>query len=226
MTLTDRVKIEIGLAKEDVDMGKLRISGYAEGEYTYDMMDVKISFEVHGKTSTNAVKEALRQCEEFLSIIVEDGFSMNDVRIDNDSIYQEHDEDVSEAVAERTIIIRLPFDIKYNNYFMTVIQEKNYDAQFDVERIMSNESEIDRELLKKAIEDSREKASFIAEAMGQSIKKIHTVEADRYGRSTMDYMCYECERPIIAPRSLKNSNDIKAPTTKKSKEVEVVWIIE
>ena len=211
-------------------MGKLRISGKAEAEYTYDVMDVKISFEAHGKSSANVVKEALRQCEEFLSIIIEDGYSMNNIRIENDSIYQEHDEDEFEAVAERSIVIRLPYDVKHTSYFMSIIQDKNYDADFDVEKIISNEKEINQELLKKAIDDSKEKAIFIAEAMGQEIKKIHSVEADRYNYVAMDYMCCECEQSIRFTGSLaeelKYSNDIKAPTVKKSKEVEVIWIIE
>lgn len=209
-------------------MGKLRISGSAEGEYTYDLMDVKISFEVHGKSSANVVKEALRQCETFLSIIAKDGFDMDSIRIETDNIYQDHDEDEFEAVAQRSIIIRLPFDISCTTYFMSIIHENNFDADFDIDKILSNENEIYNELLKKAIADSKEKATFIAEAMGQSIKKIHTVETDRYERPTMDYMCCEQERSYgsCLMEGYSYSKNINAPTTKKSAKVEVVWIIE
>lgn len=208
-------------------MGKLKIEGKATKEYEYDLMEITVRFQVHEESSAKAISKVTAQCEECLSILNERGVSMENIRIGDDSVEQEYDDHELEVCATREIVIRLPFDTGFSNYFMEIIREKEYEVDIDITPLLSKASEIRNELLKMALDDSKSKASFIAEAMEQKITGIDSVEiGDRYTDYGMDYMCCEQEYDIAAPSNLYLSNQLKAPTTKESASVEVVWIIE
>lgn len=209
-------------------MGKLKIEGKVTKEYEYDVMEITVRFQVHEKSSADAIGKVTGQCEECLSILTEQGISMDDIRIGEDSVEQDYDDHELDVCATREIVMRLPFDVSFSNYFMELIREKGYEVDLDIEPHLSSYSDIHNELLKLAIEDSKSKASFIAGAMDQKITGIDSVEiGDRYGSSRMDWMCCEQERSFLAaPKGLQFSNKLKAPTTTESATVEVVWIIE
>lgn len=209
-------------------MGKLTIEGVATKEYEYDVMEITVRFQVHEKTSAAAIRKVTRQCEECLSIFEEQGISMSNIRIGEDSVEQEYEEHALDVCATREVVMRLPFDVSFSNYFMEMIEKKGYEVELDINPLMSNNSEIRNDLLKLAIEDSKSKASFIASAMNQKIIGIDSVEIGAsYGSSKMDWMCCEQERGyFVAPKILRLSNKLMAPTTTESATVEVVWIIE
>lgn len=152
---------------------------------------------------------------------------MENIRIGEDSVNQEYYDQKLDVCATREIIMRLPFDTGFSNYFMELVQETKYEVDIDITPQLSRTSEIRNELLKLAIDDSKSKASFIADAMDQKIIGIDSVEiGDRYVDYGIDYMCCEQERSVVASNNLYFSNQLKAPTTKESASVEVVWIIE
>lgn len=209
-------------------MGKLTIEGKATKEYEYDVMEITVRFQVHEKSSADAIEKVTSQCEECLSLLSEQGIAMDNIRIGEDSVGQEYDDHELDVCATREIVMRLPFDVSFSNCFMELIREKGYEVDLDIEPRMSKHSEIRNELLKLAIEDSKAKALFIADAMDQKISGIDSVHiGDRYGSSQLDWMCCEQKRGFLAaPKRLQLSNKLKAPTTTETATVEVVWIIE
>ena len=208
-------------------MGKLTIEGKAEKEYEYDLMEITVRFQVHEKSSANAISKMTMQCEECLAILNEQGLSMDNIRSGEDSVEQEYEDNELDVSATREISMRLPFDTGFSNYFMELIREKEYEVDLDINPRLSKNKEINDELLKLAIEDSKNKAYFIANAMEQKITGIDSVEISaRYYGDEIDYMCLEQERGIVPPSNLCFSNQLKAPMTTKSASVEVVWIME
>ncbi len=208
-------------------MGKLTIEGKAEKEYDYDLMEITVRFQVHEKSSAYAIMKVTMQCEECLSILNEQGISMDNIRIGEDSVEQEYRNDKLNVTATREISMRLPFDTGFSNYFMELIREKEYEVDLDINPRLSKNKEINDELLKLAIEDSKNKATFIANAMNQKITGIDSVKIiDRCYEGEIDYMCLDQAYGIIPPGNLRFSNQLKAPITTKTASVEVVWIIE
>ena len=66
-------------------MGKLTITGKASHEYSYDLMEITVRFQAHEKTSSTSMEKVLAQCEEFLSLMHEEGISADSIRIGSSS---------------------------------------------------------------------------------------------------------------------------------------------
>ncbi|MDD6490293.1 MAG: hypothetical protein PUG48_10910 [Clostridia bacterium] len=96
-------------------MGKLSIVGKATHEYPYDTVEVTVSFEVHEQSTSAALEKVLNQCEDFLAVMHKDGTSMDSIRIGNDSVEQEYDDDELDVCATREIKMRVPFSMVSNN---------------------------------------------------------------------------------------------------------------
>ena len=78
------------------------------------------------------------------------------------------------------------------------------------------------------MEDSKTRASFIAESMGQKIIGIKSLQVKGSGRQKSicledDEMDYHME---FGDDEYEHSNSLQAPVTKRSSCVDVVWIIE
>ena len=61
--------------------------------------------------------------------------------------------------------------MEFANYIRELVVDKKYDVEISTENKLSNIEEVRKELLKLAIEDSKEKAGYVAELMGQKIGK-------------------------------------------------------
>ena len=207
-------------------MGKLKIRGKAAHEYESDLIELVIEFQAHEATAAESIKKALAQCESFLSFLKEEKIDINTIRIESDKVEQDFDDEKPDVCASRGIKLRFPFDMAFTNYIMTTIQEKKYSADVSIDYLLSDRFRINNELIKEAINDSKEKATFIASAMGQTIVGIDSVTIeDRYD-NRMDYMCEERGRFVRPLKAFRHSNMLQAPVTEESAAVEVVWIIE
>lgn len=207
-------------------MGKLSIVGKATHEYPYDTVEVTVRFQVQENSTSAALEKVLNQCEDFLAVMYKDGVSMDSIRIGDDSVEQEYDDDELEVCATREIKMRVPFNMEFKNHIMTLIQDKHYDVDIDTDYSISNITEIHNNLIKEAIEDSRQKATFIAESMGQKLIGVDSVKIGEHYDDRMDWMVCEQERSLCSSKVLNYSNMIQSPVTKESESVEVVWLIE
>lgn len=85
------------------------------------------------------------QCEECLSILNEKGVSMENIRIGEDSVNQEYYDLKLDVCANREIIVGLPFDTEFSNYFMELVQKTKYEVDIDITPQLSRASEIRKE---------------------------------------------------------------------------------
>lgn len=209
-------------------MGKLKIEGQAKKEYEYDVMEITVRFQSFENTTAKAIKKVMQQCENCLSILESSGINISNIRIGEDSVEQDYEDGDISVCATREIILRLSYDIKISNYIMDLVSANNYNVDIDVEPVLSNPQEIYNELLKEAINDSKEKAMIISEITSQKVLGIDSINIERdYNYRTMDFMECEQERGV----SLNESNYIHLdklanPKVEKSAKVDVVWIIE
>ncbi len=206
-------------------MGKLSITGKADREVKCDGVSLSIEFYLHGKTTTEVLRNIKKQSEKFLRLITAQGVNLSDVHIEDVSIHQRFDEGETIVCATRKMTIRLPFNMRTINYFTEMIREQNYSVDFDCDYHIINKQELHTELLKEALADSKQKAEFIAETMGQKIIGIDSVEYTRYDENR--WLACEAERGIISEsHDMPLSNQLEAPLRKESETIDVVWLIE
>lgn len=173
------------------------------------------------------MEKVLAQCEEFLSLMHEEGISADSIRIGDNSVDQEYENKELDVCTTREVKMRLPFDMEFMNYVMSLLQEKQFDMDIDTDYLLSNKTEIHNNLIKEAIEDSKSKASFIVDAMGQKLTGIDSVKIGQDYDSRIDYMFRKEERPRRACfGALPHSNKLQSPVTEEYESVEVVWLIE
>ncbi len=117
--------------------------------------------------------------------------------------------------------------MKFANYIRELVVDKKYDVEISTENKLSNIEEVRKELLKLAIEDSKEKAGYVAELMGQKIVGIESIETSEQQREK-NKMWLQCEqeRGIAVKRDSVLSDSLKAPSTVEKETVDIVWILE
>ena len=209
-------------------MGKLNITGKAERKVPCTTTKMTIRFQSHSQTTAEALSQTMKQCEEFLKFLSDNNIQFDTRMIGEDSVEQEYDESELDSCATREIVIEYPFNMELDNYLRQIIIDKEYDVDIDVSYSISNLKEIHNELLKEALEDSKAKATFIAEAMGEKIVGIDEMKfREHYGSN--DYMWQEQERGIhrlAESHSFSHSNKLKAKETTETETIDVTWLIE
>lgn len=206
-------------------MGTITTVGKAEEKYQYDIVSITVRFRVTASKSSEALDKVLNDCEDFLSYLHDNGLNMDCVNAGKDALIQNDYRDEKNAVATREIKMVLPYETAYVNSLLDEIRKHDYDCEIDIDYELSNFREIHENLIKMAIDDSKHKAEMIAEALGQKIIGIESVEINkRYN----DHEIFEHERNISLPMAaqMKYFNEISAATTNESENVEVVWQIE
>ena len=207
-------------------MGKITVAGKAEREVQYDAIELEISFYVQGNTTGETLSKVMEQSERFLSFAASLGIDTKQIHIGDNSINQRYNDEKLFVRAKREMTIRLGFDMKFVNWLMDEISEQGFDVDLDVDYKLKDSQLLHTELLKEAIEDSRKKASIIAEAVGQSIVGIDSVAQEGYSCNRLEMHEREILCSSVPTFRNKLSDDLAAPMTAESESVEVAWIIE
>lgn len=210
-------------------MGKLTIRGTAFKEYEYDQVRLTFGFEVHETTTEKALKKVLNQCESFLAYLENHGVDLKTVHIGDNDVYQTYHDGKMRVKAERELVLRLPFNMTSINAMLLEIQSRNFNVDIHTSYELSNPSEVENELLRLAVADSRKKAEMIAGSINQKITGIKSIriegdeEPDKIIRALrMDEKC-DFDK---AAASLPRSNELAGALTTEEANVEVVWLIE
>lgn len=206
-------------------MGKLSMAGNAEREITYDTLNLLIDFCVYAPSAAKATERLTNECEDFLSLITKEGIDFKDIHLGENSIEHNRGEKEIAFCATRQLNIKLNLDMLIINSLTELIKEKDYSVAVYCNYSYSEQKAVHMELLRDALEDSRKKAEFIAEAMGQKITGIDSVSHDLYSGVLRSG---SCEAAMFTPKKRKPmlSDNLAAPTTVESEHIEVVWIIE
>lgn len=211
-------------------MGKLTIEGRASKKYDYDQMSVSVTFHSRMSTTSQALKNVMRQSELFLEKLDAAGIAPENVQIGKDSTEEESYHEPYTVRANRELKISTAFSMDFANYIRYLIEENELDAEIETNYAFSNQEAIRAELIRLALEDSKAKAGDIAQTMGQKLVGIESVMVGNdpvrplvYSASQGENECgdgyYEQLMSVLSRR-------VKAPTTDRSESVKVVWLTE
>ena len=211
-------------------MGKLTIEGKASKEYAYDLMNISVEFWATEGSAAAALKRVTEQSEEFLTILEKAGIAPESVHIGKDSTTKRSYDSRFQIEAKRELTLRVAFNMDFANFIRDTVQKNALDAEVDVTYKFSDLEAIHKELLQLALEDSRQKAEYVAAAMGQKVTGIKTMTVGNVRGKNMiprPTRCandefdgyYDCTLQMLSRR-------VQAPISMESDSVEVVWLIE
>lgn len=214
-------------------MGKLLIEGKATKEFPYDLMNISVKFWATEGSAAAALKRVTQQSEEFLVILDSVGIKIEGIHIKDDSAKNKAYSNKYEVEANRQLEICVPFNMDFLNYIRAVVQKNAFDAEIETTYKFSDLEKIHEELIRMALNDAKEKAEHIVEAMGQKIVGIENVLVGNPKGKTLfsnrqrssgtgedeGGKYYDELLGILSRR-------VQAPVTTESESVEVEWLIE
>lgn len=210
-------------------MGEMTVKGYAEREVESDLVKYTFNFEKIGYSIDTSVKAVSAELERFLEIIEEKTGIIPDVfRIENNSTSKTYNSEKGQRYkAERRISAVLPMSAELSDLLMNIIVKHEFNVEINEDYIVSNMEEINKELLKLAIENSKDKAEMIALFAEEKICGIKTLKILTNKSSSIDEEYEEGYRLDDILRGLDSkSSQLSSPIIKLSQNVEIVWNIE
>ena len=206
-------------------MGKLKITGRAERKVTCDTMEISLMFVALEKTTAFAAAKVGQYCDEFLTILQNNGIDISSMRLEKENLDTSDagDDEQDIAAALRKVSLKMPYNMAFLNQLNELISVSSYDIYFETDFSISNQADIGKELLKEAVEDSRAKAQMLVDMMGQKIIGIEEVTTDNFSRQ---YACYGAPPSGALEKVNSISNQLQAPERNESVRIEVIWNIE
>ncbi|MBR1554255.1 MAG: SIMPL domain-containing protein [Oscillospiraceae bacterium] len=206
-------------------MGKLNIIGTAEKKISCNAMYIYLTFSVCEATASRASEKVMQNCDSFLKILQENQIAISEISLEETKTEKSYSKK-EEYYSIRKIRFSSEFDIPLLNQFELWIQKVPFNVTLSTEFYISNMAEIRKELLRQAVEDSRQKAEMLANAMNQKLIGFEEVIMDRNFRNDDAMFAVPAAACSGAPRAESVSNALKAPEQTESERVEVVWNIE
>ncbi len=204
-------------------MSVLKVNGSAKESFPADVFLLYITISVRRETSGEAIEAGKKETEAFLKLMrdefgIEPGsFTLG--KFDVGTSYA----DKNPYRFNRDISLTLDADpVALEKITMTLTEMS--DISFSLGFSLSNESECADEVVKKAVEDSRNKAEVIARSLNMNIVGANDV---RYSYSSYDEPT-ERTRGILVKSITVEDDDLasklKNAVVKISRTVEIEWI--
>ena len=214
-------------------MGKIMVIGKAERKYSADLCNVNLEVETTRKTANEASKASSEQCERLLSKLQELGIEPDRIEIHYDQVDRKSDYHSNEISYEsrKSLWLHIPADMQLVNAIRSIIEAGFEDISFSTLYSVSNEIALNRQLLKEAISDSRNKADLLASSMGLKITGVDSAnlsgDEDAYDlakdeEEEYDRVCYARKAASGYPLSDK----LKPNEVELNAAVKIVWLIE
>ena len=203
-------------------MAKIKVKGNAKKEYTVDVFKIMLVINAEGVSTGSATTLGERRTEQLLSIMKNElNITPDKLVMNNIFVRQSHSSNSANYEYCRTMSVKIEADMGAVQHIIKTI-EKLDGIGCSLDSSISNTEEKEREVLKLAIEDSRQKAEMIAEAMGMKITCSEEVNFEFPENSLTAPGMVRCGK---APdESL--ASQIGKPVYYISKEVDIIWIAE
>ena len=140
--------------------------------------------------------------------------------------YREDTED--QYNAHRSIVIRTPYRMDVVNMLLSVIEKENFSAELNQKPFLSNEEEIKKDLVKKAISDANDKAKEYLDGLNSKVAGIESISTGsqyiRIGSEIPDAAKSKILKACAITDLIHNAN-LNAPIKEIHTNVEIVYLI-
>lgn len=208
-------------------MAKLTVTGKSTRKVHCDTMELTLSFFGAGPTPARALEEVTRQSEAFLADLEKLGFDISKIALGKNNVRDASLRDKTEFNARRELVFSAGFNMAFLNTLTDMVKEKHYSAEIGTQFRYSDLPGLQRELLAEALKDSRRKAEGIAEATGEFLTGLHTMNhQDPYTRHrNTDDGYFSDVLALLNKKEAALSDRLEAPTHEETVTVEAVWLM-
>ncbi|MEE1362521.1 MAG: SIMPL domain-containing protein [Selenomonadaceae bacterium] len=157
----------------------IAVTGYTSQKFECDYVTYILKFIENDEKGYKAIKEVNDNLNDFLSILQKNGFPIEEFRMDkniisNDSFW----ESKNGVIARREIKIDLPCKSSNVNMMLSIIEKNKIPVMIDEFFFISNQKELENDVLDEAMKDARRKAEIIAKNSNSKIIGIHNVNVN------------------------------------------------
>lgn len=205
-------------------MSIFNIEGFAKREVECDIANIEITFRATGKNSHEVSGKVMGQCDSFLEMMIKAGIKAESFSFEDDSVDESSYDDSYKVCAERSVSLRIPFDMKKINFIQSTLKSGKFDYELSVDGDLSNKAEIRSELSKEALKNSRQEAEQIAEVLGIKVKGVEFIS--QIGWEEDEANCI-CEKEVCLERvTPRPSNNIGSKKITENVNLKIKWILE
>ena len=213
-------------------MGKIMVVGKAERDYEADRCTIQLNISTIRDTAAEASSVSGEQCELLLSKLQDAGISPDQAEIREDAIdariIYRQDTELTRYESRKCLRLFTEADMKTVNAIRGIIEEGFENVSFSTAYSVSNEAELNKELLTEAIADAREKAELLAGSMGHRIIGVDT--ANLSGEDDVYDMTLNDEQPAVMYGMAKNSraltDQLKPGRITLNARVKITWLLD
>lgn len=157
----------------------IAVSGYTSRKFECDYVTYILKFSENDEKGYKAIKEVNDNLNNFLSILQKNGFPIEEFRMDKNIISNNSFFDAKDGViAIREIKIDLPCKSSNVNMMLNIIEKNKIPVMIDEFFFISNQKELENDVLDEAMKDARRKAEIIAKNSNSKIIGIHNVNVN------------------------------------------------
>ena len=211
-------------------MGVFEIEGVARKRVECDIAVLEIDFRAESQKSGEASKKAMAECDRFLKEIGKAGLKVQNVRYKRDQVNVSSHQGTNVYVGVRTVIIRMPFEMKRINAVQAILHKGGFNYLITVTGDISYKQALKNELSRKALLNSKAEAEQLAEALGMQVKGVESIRKDRWGDEPIGFdgnsFGGDMFRDLFGNAENRESDNLAAAVTEEKVNLKVSWILE
>ena len=161
-------------------MSVFEIEGVASRMAECDMAEITITFRAEKGKACELSRRVMDECDDFLEEIRKTEIDLKSIHLAGDSVEEPGFSRGTALIAERKIMMQIPYDLKSINFIQSLLQKGKYEYEITVRGVISNRRAIRLELAKEALSHSREEAEQLADVLGIKVQGVESIRRDRW----------------------------------------------
>ncbi|NCC84643.1 MAG: SIMPL domain-containing protein [Clostridia bacterium] len=158
-------------------MGKVSVSGLATRVVPHDQMAISMTVSAKGKNLREVNLTSQKRSNSLLEALAEAGLDLAAVKLEQDTIEKTWGPDNAELLQQsRVYKLEGSLDLRLLNTVSALLSENIEDGSFRVSFARSDAQDIQSQLIREALLDSRAKAQMIADTLGQKLLGLDQIE--------------------------------------------------
>ncbi len=212
-------------------MGKFEVEGYAKRKVKCDIASIRITFQAIGANAHKLSNTVMSECDDFINNLSSLSVKPENIQYESDRIEAADYHDKNNLEATRTIVIRIPFNLKLINRIQEILQKGKYNYGMYVDGDISFRHQLNAELTQEALNNSRDIAEKLAKTLEMRVIGVEAIRKDRWDDEddqgifsnhfsdlcgSGDILGLDIERP---------SDNIEAKLIEENMRIKVAWIL-
>lgn len=221
-------------AQEAENKRLIHVRGQASSFHRPDEATLTMMLSATNKDYTKSINELNKKTDEVRKALIEQGFKSKEIKTLKFSVQKAYEytgpgrqREFKGFQCAHQLQLKMPAEKKALNNSLTAISKSLSEAEFSIHFGIKDEEPIRKELLKKAVDDAREKADIIARAAKANLKEVHRINYNGPNRQPYDVrvdmdMAFES----AARADTRSFKELEPAEIEVSTQIDLSWVIE